>query len=150
MPKGVYKHQMGEKSSHWRGGPPHCSDCGKQISRGGHNRCIKCYGKTHIGKYNVAKRPEVREKISRAVFKGDDVGYSGIHMRVRSVLGIPHECAYCGSNDYVQWASISHKALRDINDYFPLCLKCHQIYDDIHNKGSQTRRMNLRKFRNLH
>ncbi len=27
------------------------------------------------------------------------------------------------------WASISHHAKRDLNDYIPLCVVCHKKYD---------------------
>ena len=57
MPKGIYKHPIGGKSSHWKGGKPKCIDCGKKLSGYGdfkknyrtgkyfrkQNRCRKCF-----------------------------------------------------------------------------------------------------------
>jgi len=32
MPQGIYKHPMGEKSSHWKGGKPRCIKCGQVLA----------------------------------------------------------------------------------------------------------------------
>ena len=44
--------------------------------------------------------------------------------------GTPKECVYCGEVEKrLEWASISHKAKRDLNDYITLCVPCHRNYD---------------------
>jgi len=62
-------------------------------------------------------------------WKGNSVGKVGLHYWVRRKLGKPTECVYCGAVEKLEWASISHHAKRDENDYIPLCIKCHRKYD---------------------
>lgn len=79
-------------------------------------------------------------------WKGDNAGYDAIHGWIRKRLGMPKECVYCGKTreeGRIEWASISHKAKRDSDDYISLCARCHRIYDDNGNKAWITRRKNL-------
>lgn len=64
-------------------------------------------------------------------WKGDNVGYSGLHKWVTKLLGQPSYCAYCQSTDkkYYHWANISHAYKRDLSDWVRLCVKCHSRYD---------------------
>lgn len=63
------------------------------------------------------------------MWKGNKVGYSGIHMRIRSQKGPAKKCSECGSAKKVQWANKSHTYKPDINDFFELCYSCHKKYD---------------------
>jgi len=68
-------------------------------------------------------------------WKGDDIGYIGIHVWLHKKLKKPKECVYCGEDiKPIEWASISHKAKRDLDDFIPLCRSCHHVYDDIASK----------------
>lgn len=63
---------------------------------------------------------------------GDRVGYFALHHWINRRLGKPVECVYCGKENWesrLHWASISHKAKRDLNDYISLCALCHKNYD---------------------
>ncbi len=63
---------------------------------------------------------------------GDKVGYYALHSWVTRHLGKPQECVYCGkdkSEGTIDWASISRKAKRDLNDFISLCRSCHRNYD---------------------
>ena len=62
-------------------------------------------------------------------WKGSKVSYGALHTWIRKVLGKIKECVYCGNEGRIEWASISHKAKRDINDFIPLCVPCHRAYD---------------------
>lgn len=78
------------------------------------------------------------------LWKGDKAGYQSIHHWIRKQLGKPMECVYCGDRDKrLEWASISHKARRDLNDYISLCCKCHSKYDDIPSKAWATKRLRI-------
>jgi hypothetical protein len=76
-------------------------------------------------------------------WKGDKVGYSGIHMWVRQQLGTPSKCETCKTTRPTRyhWANKSQKYLRDLTDYIRLCPSCHRKYDNkmlkrvIWNKG---------------
>lgn len=67
--------------------------------------------------------------INHSLWKGDNVGYRGIHYWVRREKGIPKKCSNCGSIKNVQWANIDHQYKRDINDYIELCSSCHKKRD---------------------
>lgn len=64
-------------------------------------------------------------------WKGDNVGYSGLHKWVTKHLGQPKYCAYCQTTiaKKYQWANISHAYKRDLDDWIRLCVKCHMAYD---------------------
>lgn len=64
-------------------------------------------------------------------WKGNSVGYSGVHKWVYKQLGKPNHCAYCQSTTkkYYHWANISHSYKRDLSDWIRLCVKCHSAYD---------------------
>ncbi len=66
--------------------------------------------------------------ISHWEWKGENVGYRGLHYWIRRQKGIPKICETCGeeAND---WANIDHKYKRNINDYIALCKSCHKLYD---------------------
>jgi len=69
-------------------------------------------------------------------WKGDKVGYFGLHTWVHRKLGRPTSCTHCGSkgkkngrNWSIHWANKSQEYLRDIEDWIPLCISCHIKYD---------------------
>ena len=64
-------------------------------------------------------------------WKGDNVGYHGLHKWVARKLGKPSYCAYCQSTDIkaYYWANISHAYKRELSDWVRLCAKCHSAYD---------------------
>jgi hypothetical protein len=61
-------------------------------------------------------------------WKGEQVGYYGVHTYMRRRLGNAVSCVRCDTLDskrYV-WHNISGKYKRDINDWESLCSKCHR------------------------
>ncbi len=66
-------------------------------------------------------------------WKGDNVGYHGLHNWVRRNLGTPRKCEKCGDDSLkhrqYHWANKSQKYLRDLTDWIRLCVKCHKEYD---------------------
>lgn len=76
-------------------------------------------------------------------FRGDNIGYSGIHMRVRSLRGpaTQHHCRHCGDGAE-QWA-YDHGDSNERRDdegrlystetshYMPLCVPCHRELDGL-------------------
>lgn len=64
-------------------------------------------------------------------WKGDNVGYGGLHGWIRSQKGKPTFCENDSTHKSkrYEWSSISRKYTRDLNDYRSLCLKCHRKYD---------------------
>jgi len=71
-------------------------------------------------------------------WKGDNVGYSGLHLWVKKVLGKPKKCEHCDKNGLkgagIHWANKSGEYKRDVNDWIRLCVPCHSAYDKNNSK----------------
>jgi len=83
----------------------------------------------HIGS-GIYQRPK-EEKAHH--WKGDKVGYRGIHLWVVRHLGKAIKCEHCGKEKTtprsIHWANKSHNYLRELTDWISLCVKCHKKYD---------------------
>jgi hypothetical protein len=66
-------------------------------------------------------------------WKGDDVGYPGVHAWVRAHKEKTGTCSECGANGATEWANVDHQYRRDLDDYRELCRSCHRAYDFEHN-----------------
>lgn len=64
-----------------------------------------------------------------ANFRGSEVRYGGLHSWVRRNKGKPSKCDFCGASSKLHWANRSWEYKREIDDWLPLCAKCHQRYD---------------------
>lgn len=97
----------------------------------------------HIAKIIIARKKQVGSKASN--WKGDDVGYGGVHHWVYNQLGKSDECENCGNNTLshrsYHWANISGKYLRDIGDWARLCVYCHKLIDNNVKKTLETKRL---------
>lgn len=93
------------------------------ITRGKHpnSRLNSPYIKGHEG----------MRKEANPSWKGDDVGYSGLHEWVKQKLGKPSRCDHCKSTTEkcYDWANKSHHYKRELSDWLRLCRKCHKKYD---------------------
>jgi hypothetical protein len=64
-------------------------------------------------------------------WKGDEAGYSALHLRVVEARGKPTRCAACDTVDperRYEWANLTGD-YTDIADYIRLCLPCHRRFD---------------------
>lgn len=66
-----------------------------------------------------------------ANWKGDEVGYSGVHTWIEKWKGKPKKCENCGTENAkkFEWANIDHKYRRVLQDYIRMCTSCHRNYD---------------------
>ena len=57
--------------------------------------------------------------------------YNAIHRWIERQLGKPKNCSRCGTvtAKKYEWANISKKYKREINDWIRLCTRCHQLED---------------------
>ncbi len=66
-------------------------------------------------------------------WKGDDVGYRGLHRWIIKMKGRPDKCSHClrprTTPSSIHWANISKLYKRDVDDFVALCVKCHKAYD---------------------
>ncbi|MEK9208255.1 MAG: hypothetical protein AAB922_07235 [Patescibacteria group bacterium] len=76
--------------------------------------------------------PNIADEL-HPLWKGDNVGYRGLHYWVQRNLGKPDTCEDCGKNGLsgrkIHWANISKKYKRDKKDWKRLCVKCHKNFD---------------------
>src|SRR5438128_11421542 len=81
---------------------------------------------------------EHKKKIGLAVaatknpkWKGDKVGYFGLHLWVNRKLGRPSLCESCKTKKAkkFEWANKSGEYKRDLEDWLRLCTSCHRKYD---------------------
>lgn len=75
-------------------------------------------------------------------WKGDKVGYGGLHQWIGRKLGKPKKCEDCGTikAKMYNWANISGEYKRDLKDWKRLCRKCHHRFDDISKRAWITKR----------
>jgi len=68
-------------------------------------------------------------------WKGDKVGYRGLHRWINRELGRPQKCEFCGKDrlkgHQIHWANKSRKYLRLLTDWVSLCVPCHKEYDKV-------------------
>lgn|SRR3990167_5586441 len=65
-------------------------------------------------------------------WKGDAVGYSGLHMYVRKIFGTPSFCELCKTTipRKYHWARKKKTSVsRRRRDWMRLCVPCHKKYD---------------------
>jgi len=95
------------------------------------NICQQC-GKEFYTKPSESKRNKFcsRECKDNSQWKGDAVGYSGLHLWVRKTKPKPNACGICGKiTTKLEAANISGEYKRDINDFIYLCVPCHRKFD---------------------
>lgn len=65
------------------------------------------------------------------MWKGDNVSYAMLHAWVRRWKGKPNFCSRDLSHEAkrFEWANVSGKYLRNLNDYESLCPSCHRKKD---------------------
>jgi hypothetical protein len=117
----------------------HCLICGKEYRAFGDfegrvkKYCSRvCFQKdwaNRIRKMIPSPIGSVGEK--NGSWKGDKVGYSGLHRWIAKHLGKPLKCQHCGSitKRKYEWANIDHQYRRVKKDFMRLCTSCHRRYD---------------------
>ena len=95
---------------------------------------IALMGNKHgVGKWTkerIEKRKALNltgEKASN--WKGDLIGYRGLHRRIRRIFPKPEFCNDCKINPPYDLANISNEYKRDISDWEWLCRQCHMLKD---------------------
>jgi hypothetical protein len=62
-------------------------------------------------------------------WKGDGIGYSGLHDWARKNVEKPKKCDICGLYRKLELANKSHEYKRDVSDWLYVCRSCHRKYD---------------------
>jgi len=94
--------------------------------------------RTNTGKTLFKKGDECLQNENHHNWKGENVGYVGLHTWVRRKRGKPVKCEFCNSKKNIQWANKSHEYHRDLDDWIALCRPCHMKYDGMVEKANNT------------
>src|SRR3990167_4614842 len=81
-------------------------------------------------KFISGHNPRAKRENSKC-WKGDRIGYDGLHSWIHREFSKPKKCENCGTTKSYrfEWANISGKYKRDIKDFKRLCVKCHRNFD---------------------
>ncbi len=74
------------------------------------------------------------------LWKGDEVGYFGLHVWVRRHFPPPDKCGFCHEKKKLQLANMTGVYDREFKNWKYLCSKCHMDFDEQHKKAWETRR----------
>lgn len=69
-------------------------------------------------------------------WKGESANLKTKHKWVSRNKGVAEQCQNCGigkDKKIIDWANVDHKYRRELDDYIPLCRKCHRQYDKENN-----------------
>ncbi len=97
----------------------------------------------HFGKKRpgIGGNPNFLPEDMHINWKGDDVGYLGLHVWVKKKLGQPDTCEHCGESgltgNQIHWANKDHQYRRNLTDWLRLCKQCHINYDKENNLNHQ-------------
>lgn len=115
-----------------------CLNCGKdfrvvpnKLKNGRGKYCSKdCF-------YSSAETKKRMTGNNNNKWKGNDVGYLGIHAWIINHLGQPTKCEHCGKDNLIKqqihWANKDHLYKRNLDDWIRLCASCHRKYDLLNN-----------------
>ena len=112
---------------------------GKKISKTKMGHFVSEKTKKKISKNRKGKSAQNAEK--NPLWKGDKVGYHGLHSWVNRNFIRPDKCEICSKPDNAQrrqqWAKKDHSNnSRNREDWIYLCAKCHVNYDISHQNKS--------------
>lgn len=110
--------------------------CSKQCQNKYHTRpsglkyILKKENPTSFKKGQLPWNKGLQEEKS-TLWKGDNVGYCGIHSWVKKHLGKPKRCEICGTTKAKKfdWSNKSGNYKRNLSDWQRLCVACHFNYD---------------------
>lgn len=99
-----------------------CKNCLVKFTRWAFRKAIFC-SRLCKQKYMVADK--------NGSWKGDKVGYYGLHKWVENQLGKPKRCESCKTikAKKYEWANISKSYKRELSDWVRLCVSCHHYFD---------------------
>lgn len=124
-----------------------CRECGNhfmarkwEVKRGHDCVCSKECSLVSARRASAKKIKETPENL-QSRWKGDAVGYFGVHDWMTKHYGQPIGCEECGTTDHSKtygWANISREYKRDRKDFKRMCMSCHRKYDGAGKKAWAT------------
>ena len=118
-----------------------CLDCNRKLKDIRSKRCYSCAAKKRVIDYPYSI---LQGGDKHYAWKGNEVGYTALHMWIYKMYGQPDTCEECGKSNlkgkFINWANISGNYLRGRDDWKRLCKSCHVKFDDTINRGWATKR----------
>ena len=105
-----------------------CLNCEKKLYRyNTSGKCKLCWCKTRI--FTLEDRKKISERYKgekNPDWKGNRVGYRGIHMWIQKQLGKATRCSINSKHISIRyhWANISKKYKRNFSDWMQMCPSC--------------------------
>ena len=136
-------------SGHNARGRRHSEETRRKMSEARRGFRASAESRAKMSAANVGRRhtAETRKRISETLramqrtgartynWKGDDVGYSALHAWVARYKEKTGVCTDCGNEvgttrrTGTEWANVSGRYLRDLDDFVELCIPCHRARD---------------------
>lgn len=97
----------------------------------GKKRSVEARLKMREAAIKHGRLPPVLVGEEHSFWKGEQAGYTPIHIWVARWKGKANRCEDCGATDKKRydWSNIDHKYRRVLADYIARCRSCHQKYD---------------------
>ena len=89
-------------------------------------------GKKGLFKHTEQQKLKIKKRqlgSNNSCWKGDKVGYKGLHQWIRKNKLIPEFCEDCGKRPPHDCHNISGEYKRDLDDWKYICRLCHRKYD---------------------
>lgn len=94
-----------------------------------HCNCMTKTVKSLCGKCLTIKTYSLNSGCHNGMWKGNSVGFSGIHLWLRRRKNMPEFCESCETKPPTDWANISGLYKREVDDFEALCRSCHMKKD---------------------
>jgi len=109
------------------------SPSAEKLGNGGRYCSQRCCLIANRSKGDTTRTFAVRERNSgpnNSAWKGDKATIGAIHKWIVAHKGKATRCEECGAEDTkIEWSNVDHSYHREINEYRPLCVRCHKGYD---------------------
>lgn len=86
------------------------------------------FGKKHKPE-TIMKMKLIKQKENNPLWKGDNVGYKGLHIWIKNNLPKPELCKICNIVKPYDLANITGIYNRDLKNWLWLCRSCHMKID---------------------
>lgn len=153
------KHRLNRGIDHpgWKGDAVDYNGAHARVrrERGTPKLCDECKTTDPTKRYDwasdadMALRPHALRRLRRGAdhhgWKGDDLGYTAAHKRVRVARGTPQHCESCGTTDPSKpydWAYVEGNRAEPTN-YRRLCRLCHVRFDNDRRGGTASQRRDI-------
>lgn len=113
----------------WNKGIPHTEEAKRKMSLAKQGCKMPPLSEGHKKQISIKNSGE-----GNGMWKGEDVGYVGVHRWVKLNKIKPKLCKSCKKVPPYDLANISGKHKRDIKDYLYLCRPCHHLFDIKHHR----------------